>query len=72
MRWLFFVVGAITFWSGIKSWRERNELEIAWERAIAINSSEILSHPERYRQDFRLWIKENHPHLILHDSEPLE
>jgi hypothetical protein len=62
-----FWIGGLFLWDAIKKWKERNELEKSWELAISnpSNVQEIQRHPESYRDDFRQWIKENHPNLLL-------
>jgi len=46
---------------------ETNELEKSWEQAISNpqNVEEFWQHPDSYRDDFKQWIKENHPNLLL-------
>ena len=69
---LFFFFGGIVLWDVIKKWKERNELEKSWKRMISNpdNIQDIHKHPENYRDDFKQWIKENHPHLAFWDLPP--
>jgi hypothetical protein len=64
---LFFWGGGVLLWELITKWKERNELEKSWERTISNpeNVQMIRHHPELYRDDFKQWIKENHPNLLL-------
>lgn len=53
----------IIFRSVIAEWRKRNDLEESWQRSI-LDPEKLLAiqqNPEIYREDFRQWIKENHP-----------
>lgn len=61
------VFSGMIFWSVIAEWKKKNELETSWERMVSnpLNVQDIRLHPERYRDDFRQWIKENHPNLPL-------
>ena len=69
---MFFVFAGIFMVGGIEKWRERNELEKSWERAISNpeNLQEIHKHPELYRDDFKMWINENHPNLKIWTLPP--
>jgi hypothetical protein len=62
-----FLIGGLFLYEGIKRWKERNELEKSWERAIsnANNVQAIRQHPELYQDDFRQWIQESHPSVLL-------
>ena len=63
----WFGFGGWVFWLGVKKWKERNELEKSWEQIISnpYSIQEIRRHPEYYRDDFKQWIEEHHPNLIL-------
>jgi hypothetical protein len=47
--------------------KEKNELEKSWVRIILNpnNVQEIRRHPEYYRDDFKQWIREIQPDLLL-------
>jgi hypothetical protein len=47
--------------------KEKNELEKSWVRMILNPNSvqEIRRHPEHYRDDFKQWIREIQPDLLL-------
>jgi hypothetical protein len=63
--------GSVILFGVIRAWKERNSLETSWERTISNpqNVQEILQHSELYRDDFRRWIKENHPNLIFRKGD---
>jgi hypothetical protein len=69
---MFFSVGGVILWEVVKKWKERDELEKSWKRMISNpdNIQDINKHPENYRDDFKQWIKENHPHLAFWDLPP--
>ena len=58
-------VGAMFFWGVISAWKKRSELEKSWEPIISnpVKLQEIQKHPEIYRDDLKMWIKENHPNI---------
>jgi hypothetical protein len=58
--------GVVSLCGAIGAWKKRNELEKAWEQTIGNpqNVQDILQHSELYRDDFRRWIKQNHPNLL--------
>jgi hypothetical protein len=62
-----FLFGGVILWGIIAKWKERNELEKSWEQSVSnpVNGQEILRHPEYWPEDFRQWIKENHPNLLV-------
>jgi hypothetical protein len=69
------LVLGVWVWVAIAKWaRTKNELEKSWVRMILNpnNVQEIQRHPEQYREDFRQWIKEHHPHLLLQANRPQE
>jgi hypothetical protein len=51
----------------IKLEKEKNELEKSWARIILNpnNVQDIRRHPEAYRDDFKQWIREIQPDLLL-------
>jgi hypothetical protein len=59
-------------WNVIKKWKERDELEKSWKRMISNtdNIEDIHKHPENYRDEFKQWVKENHPHLASWNLPP--
>jgi hypothetical protein len=67
---ILFLFGVATLCGAIGVWKKRNELERSWERTISNpqNVQEILQHSELYRNDFRRWIKENHPNLLATET----
>jgi hypothetical protein len=69
---ILFFIGGWILWHSVSEWRERNNLEESWTLMISdpFNVQHINQHPETYRDDFRRWIKENHPHLTLKNSKP--
>lgn len=69
---LFFVFGAGFLWEVTRAWKARNDLENSWERMIANpdNLQEVHKHPERYRDDFKRWINQNHPALRIWTVPP--
>jgi hypothetical protein len=69
---LSFFLGGIVLWNVVKKWKERDELEKSWERMISNpdDIEDIHMHPENYRDDFKQWIKENHPHLAFWNLPP--
>ncbi len=66
---MFFVFGGLILCGATENWKERNRLEKSWERTISNpeNVQDIHKHPENYRDDFKKWIKENHPELAPRD-----
>lgn len=56
----------------IGSWKERNDQEAHWLKAIS--DPEGLKHihqnPALYRDDFKKWVDENHPHLKIWTLPP--
>lgn len=64
---MFFLFGGFLLWGVIKWWKERNDLEKTWGRMILDPNcvQDIRRHPEAYRDDFKQWIKEIQPDLIL-------
>jgi hypothetical protein len=58
--------GLWLLWGVLKAWKERNELEESWKRIISNPDSlqDIHKHPEHYRDDFKRWVEENHPHNV--------
>jgi hypothetical protein len=69
---LFLFFGGIVLWDGIKKWKERDELEKSWKQIISNPDSvlELHKHPETYRDDFKQWIKDNHPQLAFWELPP--
>jgi hypothetical protein len=69
---LSFFLGGIVLWNVIKKWKERDELEKSWKRMISNtdNIEDIHKHPENYRDEFKQWVKENHPHLASWNLPP--
>jgi len=69
---LSFFLGGIVLWNIIKQWKERDELEKSWKRMVSNpdNIEDIHKHPENYRDDFKQWIKENHPHSAFWNLPP--
>jgi hypothetical protein len=69
---VFFLFAGGLLWGVIGTWKERDELENSWERAISHPESlqDIHKHPEFYRKDFKKWINENHPHLKIWTLPP--
>jgi hypothetical protein len=69
---MFFFFGGVILWQVVKKWKERNELEKSWEQMLSNpdNIQEIHKHPENYRNDFKQWIRENHPHLAFWELPP--
>jgi len=64
---MLLLFGVVTLCGAIGAWKKRDELEESWERRISNphNVQKIQQHSELYRDDFRRWIKENHPNLLL-------
>jgi hypothetical protein len=65
---VFFWFGIAAYAKGInKLEKEKNELEKSWVRMILNpnNVQEIRRHPENYRDDFKQWIMEIQPDLLL-------
>jgi hypothetical protein len=69
---MFFALGGVLLYGSRKDWKardklekEQNELAKAWELTISNpeNVQKMQQHPELYRDDFKQWIKENHPEL---------
>ena len=69
---MFFLFGGGLLWEVTRAWKERSELEETWKRMISNpeNLKDIHKHPEIYRDDFKQWIKENHPHLSIWTLPP--
>jgi hypothetical protein len=64
---MFLLFGGAILWGVSEPWKERNELEKSWEQSMS-NPREVQAirhHPEILRDDFRRWIKENHPDLLI-------
>ena len=63
--------GGVILWGVIRAWKERNHLEKSWERTISNpqNIQDISQHLDLYRDDFRQWVKENHPNLLLRKGD---
>ncbi|HEY1718231.1 MAG TPA: hypothetical protein VGH42_08050 [Verrucomicrobiae bacterium] len=68
----FFIIGGLMLQHAIVKWRERNELEKSWKRMLENTKAmdELHQKPELYRDDFKQWIKENHPHLAFWELPP--
>jgi hypothetical protein len=64
---LWFGLGGWVLWLGIKKQKERNEQEASWKQSVSDqdNVQDIQRHPENYRDDFKKWLNENHPNLLL-------
>ena len=69
---LLFGAGAVG--TLIHLWREKDklekekaELEKSWEQVISNphNVEKLRQHPEFYADDFKQWVEENHPNLLL-------
>lgn len=60
---IFLVLAGGTLWEVVKKWNERNGLERSWEQTISHSEAlqDIRKHPESYRDDFKQWLRENHP-----------
>ena len=69
---MFFLFAGGLLWGVIGTWKERDELENSWERTISNpeNQQDVQKHPELYRDDFKKWINENHPHLKIWTVPP--
>jgi hypothetical protein len=69
---MFFIVGGVILAGVIKEWREQDGLEKSWKRLISNPEGlqEVHKHPELYRDDFKKWVKENHPHLSIWTLPP--
>ena len=61
---MFFLFGGVALSATIAGWKKRNELEEAWRRKISHPEGlqDIHKKPELYRDDFKQWLNENHPH----------
>jgi hypothetical protein len=71
----FLILFGVFFWFLVAAYakeqnkleKEKNELEKSWVRIILNpnNVQEIRRHPEYYRDDFKQWIREIQPDLLL-------
>lgn len=59
----FFLFGGLFLYGAVDKWRERSDLEKSWRRRMSDPQflRDVQVHPERYRDDFKQWIKETHP-----------
>jgi hypothetical protein len=67
---IFFFFGGWMLRHSIGKWRERTKLEKAWQKTITHNLDDIHRNPAMYRDDFKQWIKETHPHLSIWTLPP--
>lgn len=69
---LFLFFGGIVLRDVIKKWKERDGLEKSWNQIISNPDSvlELHKHPDNYRDDFKQWIKDNHPQLAFWELPP--
>jgi len=69
---LAFIGFGIVFFDTIKKWRGQDDLEKTWKKIVS--DPEYLKHvhkqPQIYREDFKCWIAENHPHLKVWEQPP--
>ncbi len=59
----FLLLGGWTMAEFVSAWRKRNAIEAHWTKIISYNLPDVHKHPDAYRDDFKQWIKDNHPHL---------
>jgi hypothetical protein len=68
---IFLLFAGMILWEVVKKWRERDELEKSWEQTISVwmkhpdGLQSMQERPELYRDDFKQWIKENHPEFHI-------
>lgn len=78
----YLILVGLGIWVAVAKWaneedklrKEKTELEKSWVRMILNpnNLQEIRRHPEHYRDDFKQWIKEIQPDLLLQADRPQE
>jgi len=65
---MFFVIGGLIVAEAIRRWKDRTDCELTWQRMITHpkNIQDMKENPDIFRDDFKQWVKENHPELLEH------